>query len=171
MNYLDLFSEDITLDILNENKYKTPKEFKEEFRRRFCVRGTYYSTNGIKAKYENEIENLIINYKNPNLFRLLNGILFLNEILDYDELYAFGFLDSYICYNKIGAISWNDSETLELLSPISNSHDLFLDSMFELARNNINCTLRESELLNKLISLTGEKDSEIFFNYLLGIDT
>jgi hypothetical protein len=170
LDYFDHFSENITLDILNENKYKTDREFNDEFKRRSCVIGTYYSINYIKEKFENEIENLIINYNNPNIFRLLNGISFLNEILVCDELYVFGSLDSYICYTKIGAVSWNDSDTLELLSPISNSQDSFLDCMFELAYNNINCTLSNSELLNKLIRISGEKDSELFYKYLLGFE-
>jgi hypothetical protein len=170
LDYFDHYSENITLDILNEKKYKTDKEFNDEFRRRSCVVGTYYSINVINEKSENEIENLIINYNNPKIFRLLNGISFLNKILVCDELNVFGSLDSYICYTKNGSISWNDSDTLELLSPISNSQDSFLDCMLELARNNINCTLSDSDLLNKLISLSGEKDSELFYKYLLGFE-
>jgi hypothetical protein len=170
LDYFNHFSENITSDIKNENKYFSDKEFNDEFVRRSCVIGTYFSTNDKKVKSRHEIDNLISNFKNENIFRLLNGVSFFNEILIFDQLFIFGNLDSYICYNNVGEVSWHDLDTLELKCKISNSPESFLDCMYELANNNINRSLTNIDLLNKLLNLSGEKESEVFYKYLLGID-
>ncbi|MBK9566898.1 MAG: hypothetical protein IPO37_17495 [Saprospiraceae bacterium] len=171
LDYFDHFDDNISFTLKGDSRYVSESDFNNEFIRRSCVSGTYYKSKGNLYQYENEIENLIINFNNKNIFKILNGISFLDDVLILNEgLYVFGTLDSYLCYNETGKVFWIDYDTHEILSNVSNTPESFLDCMYELANNNINRSLTNIELLTKLVNLSGENDSIIFYKYLLGID-
>ncbi|MBK8852455.1 MAG: hypothetical protein IPN73_20185 [Saprospiraceae bacterium] len=149
-------------------------EISDEFIKREYLIGcniTNKNNNNNSNSFGNEIEILISEYNLFSIDRILCGISFLDEILVInEELYVFGTLDSYLCYNEAGKVLWIDYDTNEILSNISNAPESFLDCMYELANNNIKRTLTNIELLNNLVNLSGENESNIFYKYLLGID-
>ncbi|MBK9254622.1 MAG: hypothetical protein IPM42_03975 [Saprospiraceae bacterium] len=170
-----IFLKDNTLDNLKiEFPDLSDNQISDEFIKREYLIGcniTHKLKNDNSNPYVNEIDVLISEYNLFSIDRILCGISFLSEILVLnEELYVFGTLDSYLCYNEANKVFWIDYDTHEILSKISNTPESFLDCMYELANNNINRTLTNIELLNKLVNLSGENESNIFYKYLLGID-
>ncbi|MBK8112895.1 MAG: hypothetical protein IPK46_22645 [Saprospiraceae bacterium] len=146
-------------------------EISDEFIKREYLIGcniTNKNNNNNSNSFGNEIEILISEYNLFSIDRILCGISFLDEILVInEELYVFGTLDSYLCYNEAGKVLWIDYDTNEILINISNPESFRLCMT---SNNNIKRTLTNIELLNNLVNLWAKTQSSIFYKYLLGIE-
>ncbi len=173
-SYIDLTKENSIENIVFEGKNKKLNE--EQIHKEFLLRDRLVGwvieeKNSPIQKYTNEIENLVVNFNKYGMFKLLNDISINNEIelLGY-QLYAFGSIDGYLCYDNTGVITWNDYDTLEVISLCASSSESFLDCMYTLSYNNLYNELDKLDLLENILMLSKTKKSETFFKYLIGID-
>ncbi len=118
--------------------------------------------------YKNEIENLIENYNLSDLWKLIE-ISFAEEIVNDEEFYIFGFLDSHLAYDTSNKVYWLDQDDFKLLSNVAASDELFLECLYILAENLITKNLSSKAILAVVVNQS-QTDSILFWSYLLGIE-
>jgi hypothetical protein len=106
----------------------------DEFVKRHCLNGTFIKTKESEIIQDgNEVFKLINNYSLHFLGYILNDISFNDKEVKVEEgLYSFANMDSHICYDNEGIISWRDYDTCDLYCNCSLSPPIFPSSAFSM---------------------------------------
>ena len=161
------------IKILRENFEKVDRDSLDFLIRDALIGTIIKPREAMMAHYENEIEKLLDQYEFPASDYLLNGISIYESVYNNQtdpSLVIFGSLDGgLLCYDQNHRVSWHDDVQLMEMSLVATTPELFLDVLYSIAHHNLFREMDKEDLCKKLIYESGDNQTKVFYEYLLGL--